>query len=119
MEKILLDTSFILSCIRNKIDFIEDLSGRKVLLPVQVVNELESIGKKGKYSLKKEAEFALKILEKSNFERIDLGENYVDKGIKKFIQKNKDIIVATLDKGLKKPKSRNMIIIRKKRIEII
>lgn len=121
MEKILLDTSFILSCIRNKIDFIEELqlSGRKILLPIQVIGELKNIAKKGKCKFRQEAEFALKILEHSKFEKIDLLEKNVDKGIKKFAEKDKSVIIATLDRKVKKPKSRNMVITKKKKIEII
>jgi len=121
MEKILLDTNFILSCIRNKIDFLEDLqlSGRKILLPIQVVNELKNIAKKGKYKFRQEAEFALKILEKASFEKIDLKNKYVDRGIRNFMLKNPSIIVATLDKELKRKKNCNMVITKKKKIEII
>jgi len=121
MEKIILDTNFILSCIRNKIDFIEELqlSGREILLPIQVVDELKQIIKKEKYKFRREAELAIKLLEKSNFKKIDIKNKYVDKGIKDFTEKNKSVIIATLDRELKKPKSRNMIITKKKKIEII
>lgn len=121
MEKILLDTNFILSCIRNRIDFVEELqlSGRKILLPVQVIDELKKISKQEKYKFRKEAEFALKVLENAGFEEVDLKEKYVDKGIKKMLEKDKTIIVATLDRGVKVPKMRNMIITKKKRIEIV
>jgi rRNA-processing protein FCF1 len=121
MEKIMLDTNFILSCIRNKIDFVEELqlSGREILLPIQVMDEIKKISKKEKYSLRKEAELALKFLEKSSFKKIDIKEKYVDEGIKKYLKNEPSIIIATLDRGLKKSKSRNMIITRKKKIEIV
>lgn len=121
MELVLLDTNFILSCIRNKIDFIEELelSGRKILLPIQVVDEIKVISNKEKGNLKEEAKLALKLLENSKFEKVDLKEKYVDKGIRKFIEKNPSIIIATLDRELKRPKNRNMVITRKKRIEIV
>lgn len=121
MEKIILDTNFILSCVRNKIDFVEELelSGRKIFLPIQVIDEIKVLSHTGKGSLKEEAKLALKILSFSDFEKIDLKEKYVDKGIRNFLKKNKSIIVATLDREIKKPKSRNMVITRKKRIEII
>ena len=121
MEKILLDTNFILSCIRNKIDFLEELqfSGRKILLPIQVVDELKTIAKKGKYKFRQEAEFALRLLEKAPFEKIDLKNKYVDKGIRNFILKNPSVIVATLDKELKRKKNRSMVITKNKKIEII
>jgi rRNA-processing protein FCF1 len=88
-------------------------------LPVQVFEELGKIARKEKYKFRREAEFALKVLEKSGFKKIDLKEKYVDKGIKKFVEKNKSVILATLDRGLKIPKSRGMVITKKKKIEII
>jgi len=121
MEKILLDTNFILSCIRKKIDFLEELklSGRKILLPIQVIDEIKMIAKEGKYKSRQEAEFALKLLREAPFEKIDLKHKYVDKGIRNFILKNKSVIVATLDKELKRRKNYNMVITRNKKIEII
>ncbi|MEN7982050.1 MAG: PIN domain-containing protein [Nanoarchaeota archaeon] len=120
MTKVLLDTNFILSGIRKKIDFFEEISfmGFKIIIPIQVINEIKrlSISKK-KLKFREEASFALKLLEKNNFEKIDLKYNYVDKGIKKFIEKNPKIIVATLDSELKK-KLKKKLIIRGQKLEL-
>ena len=45
MRNVLLDTSFILTCVRNKIDFFEqlELEGFKILVPKQVIKEIEAI----------------------------------------------------------------------------
>lgn len=117
--KILLDTNFILSCIRKKIDFFEELMEYEILIPSQVINEIKRItASKKKLRFRDEANLALKILDKSKFKKIELENNYVDKGIKKFAEKNPKIIVATLDEDLKK-KLRQRLVIRGKRLEIL
>lgn len=121
MKKILLDTNFILSCIRKKIDFFEDIKfmGLKIIIPIQVVNEIKRLVKtKKKLRFREEARFALVLLGKNSFEEIDLENNYVDKGILIWVEKNPDYIVATLDLELKK-KVRSKMVIRGKRLEIL
>ena len=60
MKQILLDTNFILSCIRNKLDLFEHLEqeGYEVIVPEQVINEIKKFEK-----TKPEARVALKIKE--------------------------------------------------------
>jgi len=112
MRQILLDTNFILSCMKNKIDFFDYLNteGYNVIIPKQVINELEG--------LKKES--ALRLLEKNKFKMISLTGKIVDNSIINYANKNPSIIIATLDKELqRKIKNRKMIIRGKKRLEII
>ncbi len=114
MAKALLDTNFILTCLKQKIDFFEDLKfmGMKILIPKQVIRELNGIKKP-------EAQLALKLLEKNKFEEIDIGKGHVDKRIKLFADNNKEVLVATLDRELKEKLKNSKIIIReKKRLEI-
>lgn len=127
MKKALLDTSFILACIKQKIDFFEDirLLGIKIIIPKQVINEIKIItNSKKKLHFRKDAELALKILEKekNSFRIVDLS-NYgrnTDKRIKNFSDKDDNLIVATLDKQLKqKTKNKNLIIRGKKNLDII
>lgn len=96
-NQVIIDTNFILSCIRNRVDFFEELKfmGLHVLVPVQVVKELEKLS----YKLN-EAKFALKLLKEHNADFIDLKISYVDEGIARLCEKDKDIIVATLDREL-------------------
>ncbi len=117
--RILLDTNFILSCIRKKIDFFEELMEHEILIPKQVIDEIKKISvSKKKLKFKEEARLALKILEKSKFKKIKLEDDYVDKGIRKFAQKNPNIVVATLDRDLKK-KLKRKLVIRGKKLEIL
>jgi len=114
MKTALLDTNFILTCVKQKIDFFEEieLNGLAILIPAQVIRELNGIKKP-------EAELALKILEKNKFKKIDIGKGNVDKKIKKFADENNGVFIATLDKELKsKIKNRKIIIRGKKRISI-
>ena len=57
MRIALLDTSFILTCVRNKIDFFEqlELNGFKIIIPEQVIKEIEAIknSKRWKLQIKK------------------------------------------------------------------
>ena len=127
MKKTILDTNFILTCVKQKIDFFEEIRfmGMEILIPKQVINELKIIlDSKKKLHFREEAKLSLKLLEKEkkSFKKIDLsryGKN-TDKGIKNFAEKNKDIIVATLDKKLKnKIKNQKLVIRGKKKLEII
>tara|TARA_Y100000310_G_C20499256_1_gene723107 strand:+ start:536 stop:919 length:384 start_codon:yes stop_codon:yes gene_type:complete len=126
MGKVILDTNFILSCVKQKIDFLEDikLMGMEILIPKQVINELKIISKsKKKLHFREQSELALKLLEKNrkSWVKKDLsnyGKN-TDKGIINFGNKNKSIIIATLDKELKnKIKNQKLVIRGKKNLEI-
>ncbi len=121
MKKVLLDTNFILSCLRKKIDFFEEIKfmGLKIIIPNQVINELKKISQsKKKLRFREEAKLALILLSRNSFEKIDLENNYVDKGIVKFIEKNPNYIIATLDAELKK-KVKSKLVIRGKKLEIL
>jgi len=112
MKSALLDTNFILTCIKQKIDFFEELRfmGFEIIIPDRVIDEL----KKLKQTL------ALKLLEKNNFKKIILIGKDVDNSIINYAKKNPEILVATLDKELSnKLKNRKIIIRGKKKLEII
>jgi len=124
---VLLDTNFILTSLKEKIDFFEEIKflGMKILIPKQVINEIERIVKsKKKLHFRKDAELALKFLEnkKTSFRKINLvnyGKN-TDKKIKNFADKHRNIVVATLDKELKKKIKNPKLVIRgKNTLEII
>ena len=122
MKKVILDSSFIISCIRQKIDFFEETKfmGLQVLIPTQVINEIEKVANsKKKFHIKKKAELALEILKTSDFKKIELESEYVDDGLVEFAKKNKSVIVATLDREIKKKLKNSKLIIRgKKKLEI-
>ena len=114
INKILLDTNFIINCAKQKIDFFEDLKfkGFQILIPKQVINELK----------KNKAELALKLLEKNkkSYKLIKFKKSYVDKGIIEFAKTNPRAIIATLDSDLKKRiLNQKMVIREKKRLGIV
>ncbi|GEM_PF-991064 len=126
MKKSVLDTNFILACIKQKIDFLEEIRfmGIGILIPEEVIGELRKISeaKKKKLHFREDAKTALKLLEKSrdSFEKIQLNEKQVDKGLIKFANENREVIVATLDRELKsKIKNPKIVIREKKKLEII
>ena len=114
MRKIMLDTSFILSCVREKIDFFEKLNheGFEIIVPMQAINELNGLG----------ASTALKILEinRKNFRVMNIPGKDADTAILKFAKREPLAVIATLDQGLqKKLKNKKMIIRARKKLEII
>jgi rRNA-processing protein FCF1 len=123
MKKAILDTSFILTCIKEKIDFIEELSliGIEPILPNEVILELESFEKSKKKShFKEDAKLALKIIEKSKFKEISIGKGHTDNRIVDYLNANKDVLLATMDKKLKERVKNSKIIVRgKKKLEIV
>ncbi len=114
-KEVVLDTSFILTCVKQKIDFFEEikLMGIQILIPEQVIRELKNLDIN-------HSKLALKILGKHKFKKIDLKIKNVDNGIKEFAKMHKDTIVATLDRELKRIiKSPKLIIIGGKKLEVV
>ena len=123
MKTAILDTNFILSCVKQKIDFFEEIpfQGMKILIPEEVIEEVKKIAISGKkLHFRRNAELALRILEKNKFETIKLGSSNVDKGLIEYSRKQNNIIFATLDEELKRKIKKPLLVIRKrKRLEII
>jgi len=112
MKRVILDTSFILTSTRQKIDFFEDIGimGLQILIPDGVIRELEGL----------KADLALKILKKNKFKLIEIKGENTDRAIINYAKENPDIIVATLDKEIKtKIKNPKLVIRQKKKLEII
>lgn len=122
MVKAILDTSFILTCVRNKIDFFYELEqmGFQVEIPQKVLNEIISLGKNKKKRLRDNAILASKILEKNNFETIELEGKTADSSIIHHAHKNPREAVATLDKEIKsKIKNKKIIVRGKSKIDVV
>ena len=120
MKQILLDTNFLISCAKQKIDLFEFLEeeGFEILIPASVLAELENIAsrKKGKDNLS--AALALKILEKNNFTPIEIKGKTVDKSIINYVRENPGLTIATLDRDIQKRiKNKKLIIRGKKKLE--
>lgn len=124
MKKIVLDTNFILSCIKQKIDFVNELAGYELVLPKQVILELEKIAgdSSQKLSEKELARLALSLIKnfKDKFTEIELKRRFVDLGIE--LLEGQDYIIATLDKELQrklKGRFKLLIITKRKKLEFV
>jgi len=113
-SEVVLDTNFIITCIKQKIDFFEDLEymGFRIIIPRQVIDELDKLNRA----------LELKILEKyrEHYKVVRFKKGYVDKGMIEYSKKNPKAVIATLDRDLKdKIINRKMVIREKKKLEII
>ena len=109
--KILLDTSFLISAIRYKIDFLNELKGHELVILEPVKQELEKLIK-GKKKGNLEAKIALELIKinKIKIKKTDIKE--ADDALA-----NENEIVATQDKELKK-RLKRVITIRQKKFLI-
>lgn len=127
VKSVLLDTNFIISCVRNKLDFFNEICflGFNVLIPLEIIKELNNIKEsKQKMKDKEIAKLSLKILEENErrFKKIKLNKKNVDKGIMDFAKENKEVVIATLDQEIKnklKKKNKILILRGKNRLEIV
>ena len=117
MTNILLDTSFIISAVKAKLDIFEELQEHKIQIPKQVIVELEGLSKS-----KSHAALSLRILEanKQLFTSPDLKTKNTDSGIKQHAKQHPTTIIATLDREIKKSIQNQKLVIRaKKKFEIV
>ena len=117
--EVILDTSFILNCLKVGIDFLEAVEYGKVVIAREVVEELGKLAQDNS-KLAEQAKLALEIIERNKVKMIKLNSGHVDAGIIKYVR-NKQVIVATMDSELKrklKKKSKLLIIRGKKKLEL-
>lgn len=119
--KILLDTNFLLTCAKQKVDFVSLISeqigeGVEWIIPEEIVGELTELSerKEMKGTDREAAKLALALIDEIDYESVRLKNKNVDVGIADFI-KGKSIALATLDKGLKKRVDNILIVISDKR----
>lgn len=99
--KIMLDTNFLLTMVRNKIFALEQLKGK---LPVEfytlsrVLIELQGLGKNDK-KIKKEVSLVDQILKLNNVRVI---ESEIDSVDEEMIKLSKEYVIATNDKELRR-----------------
>ena len=125
--KVLLDTNFILTCAKEKIDFdslANEIFDEKIewIVPCEVLNEIEKIknssgpGSKERLS----SQLCLEILKSIKPQIVKLGGKSpnIDVRIINYLR-GKNIILATLDKELKKRAGGKILTLRgKKKLEI-
>ncbi|MFA4960214.1 MAG: hypothetical protein WC548_00975 [Candidatus Pacearchaeota archaeon] len=125
--KVLIDTNFILTCVKQKIDLAdaESILNEKIewVVPQEVLNELGNLKDRAgtKVSDRDAAKVSFEILQILKPEIVEIGGHNpnTDMGILNYIL-GTDIVLATLDRGLKeRVKNRILTIRRKKKLEII
>lgn len=121
MQQALLDTNFIITCIKQKIDFFDDLKfkGFQIIIPKQVIEELKKLSSK-KGTAHSISEFALKYLKTEKFVTVDLKNKQVDEAIIDYAKEHPSVTIATLDYDIKyKVNNPRMVIKGRKKLEIL
>jgi len=120
--EILLDTSFILTCAKQKIDFFSlasDLFDEKIefLLPKEVLSELEKISIRSgeRTEDKNAAKLALELIKINKIRHITLNTKIVDVGLVNYIKTHDGAVLASLDKKIKKKINARCLVIRNKK----
>ncbi len=100
--EVLLDSSFIISCIKKKIDFVAELEekGFRILLPKEVFEELKDLRLNSAPADRAAIEVALSLIAKRKIARITLGTKTVDEGLIDHGKKGR--YIASLDNGIKR-----------------
>ena len=115
--KVILDTNFLIDCIRFKID-LKELSGNEMFVLDSVIFEIGKVAKRGtkESSL---AKLALEFIAKNNFKVLETGKNDADESLLAY---SKDYAIATHDKTLKnklKKAKAKIIYIRQKKYLVV
>lgn len=100
--EVLLDTNFIISCIKKRIDFLDQLDeqGFTVKIPHEVYEELKDLRLKVPHDDRLAIDVAFDLLEKRKVKKMTLGKMKVDVGL--IAKGKKGIYIATLDKEIKR-----------------
>ena len=113
MKEVLLDTNFMITCTKQKIDFFKYFyeEGYSVIIPNIVITELEKIATIGGSNNSTLASLSIRIMGKNNFKIINIKGKTVDKAIINYANNNQSITIATLDREMqRKVKNKKFII---------
>ncbi len=100
--EVLLDSNFIISCMKKKIDFISQLEeiGFKIILPREVYQELKDLRLKLAHDDRIAVDAALKLIESRKVRKVGFGKGKIDEHL---IRKGKEgYYIATLDAAIKR-----------------
>ena len=122
---VILDTNFLIYCAKNKLDYVEELSGLinedfDLVVPLQVIRELELLrdDKKKKVSGKDKASIglALQLLDANKVKKVKVKGKTVDEGIINLSKEDKRNITCTLDREMRNILGRVILISRGKKL---
>ena len=102
--QVILDSSFIISCVRDRIDFVNQLKdqGFVAVVPREVLQEMKDLRISNRSSREDRLaiDVALEMIEKNKVKKTTLGEGKIDDFLIKKGQEGS--FIATLDNGIKK-----------------
>lgn len=100
--EVLLDSNFVIACVKNRIDFVEELRllGFRVLVPREVIEELRDLRLKVTHDIRVAIDLAIVTLSSKNIEKVRLGKQKVDEGL--IAKGKKGVYIATLDAAIKR-----------------
>lgn len=118
MKKIILDTNFLMIPANHRVDIFKEIDRiidekYELFIVDKTKDELEKLIKGGKEKEIKAARLALQLIKKFNIKIINTQGDNVDDIIVKL--KDKDTIVATMDKELRKRLKGDVIVLRQKK----
>lgn len=108
--EVVLDSSFIISCIKKKIDFVSELEilGFKVALPREVLQELKDLRLKSKHDDRVAIDLALQMFENRKIRKLTMSGGKVDD---KLIEIGRQgAYIATLDAYIKRSVPNRVVI---------
>jgi len=100
--KVILDSNFIISCVKRNIPFIDQLQekGFEILLAREIMQELKDLRFKVAHDERAAIDLGVEMITKAKLKKISLSHDKVDLGL---IQKGKKgYYIATLDAAIKR-----------------
>ncbi len=108
--EVLLDSNFIISCIKRKIDFVSQLEekGFKVKVPKEVLQELKDLRLKVTHDERTAIDVAFELVNARKVKKTTLGSGTIDR---KLIDKGKQgIYIGSLDNEIKRSVPNRVVI---------
>lgn len=112
--QVILDSSFIISCVRDRIDFLTQLEeqGFTPVVPREVFQEMKDLRISNRSSREDRLaiDVALEMMEKKKIKKTTLGEGKIDEFLIKKGQEG--VFIATLDNAIKKKIPKKIVIFK-------
>ena len=108
--EVLLDSNFIISCVKRKIDFLSEIEllGLKSIIPREVLQELKDLRLKSKHNDRIAIDLAFEIFDKAKIKKIKLGDGKVDDKLIDYGKRG--AYIASLDAYIKRSGPNRVII---------
>jgi rRNA-processing protein FCF1 len=120
--KIILDTNFLIYCAKAKLDYVEEVGniineGFELVVPDQVIGELERLKIKAKKGKDKDAcDLALKLLKNNKVKVVKPVGKTVDNAMVNLANEDPKNIVCTLDREMRTTLGRVILVNRGKKL---